>query len=127
MSGQLIVFYDGPDPIHFLKGVFEFPQVLPVLSKRTDELRQLADERNRSVLFMGADEAKMFFAPDFAFHYASTGKTPEELAVKLKQDFVIMLFFGKKLGEPISLKRSVRSDTAAPIIIYEVIKLLRGF
>ncbi|MBR9689602.1 MAG: hypothetical protein GOV01_01740 [Candidatus Altiarchaeota archaeon] len=127
MGGQLIVFYEGKEPEQFLKGVFEFPQVLPVISKRSDELKKLADENNRSVIFMGADEAQMFFNPNFVFHYSASGGHAEDLAVKLKQDFTVMLFFGRKFGDAVTLKRNIDAATAAPIIIYETIKLLRGF
>jgi hypothetical protein len=127
MTGQLIVFYQGRDPEHFLKGVFEFPHVLPVIAQRSEELKKLADACNRSVLFMGPDEAKMFFNPDFVFHYSHTGRTPEDIAVKLKQDFTAMLFFGRKFGSPIALGRNIDAATALPIMIYEVFKLLRGF
>jgi hypothetical protein len=127
MTGQLIMFYDGPDPEHFLKGVFEFPQVLPVISARSEELKRLADEKNRSVLFMGADEARIFFSPEFTFHYSPNGKSPEEVAVKLKQDFVVMMFFGRVFGDPIGLQKNVDGSTAAPVIVYEILKLLRGF
>lgn len=127
MAGQIIVFYQGRAPRHFLKGIFEFPHVLPVIAQRSEELKKLADEHNRSVLFMGPDEAKMFFNPDFVFHYSHTGGTPEDLAVKLKQDFTVMLFFGRKFGTPVALGRNVDAATAAPILIYEAFKLLRGF
>jgi|GEM_PF-2788110 len=127
MGGQLIVFYQGPEPEHFLKGMFEFPQVLPVLGERSEELKQLASEKNRSVIFMGADEAQIFFNPNFTFHYSSRGGEAEDLAVKLKQDFSVMLFFGKKTGDAVSLSKNLDSATAAPIMVYEVLKLLRGF
>lgn len=128
MSGQLILFYEGPEPEHFLKGVFQFPQILPVVANRSESLKKLAEKHNRSVLFMGAEEAKIFFGPDFVFHYTySGGKGPEELSAKVKQDFGVMLFFGRKFGEAVSLERSVDAATAAPIIAYEVIKSLRGF
>lgn len=127
MVGQLIVFYQGREPEHFLKGVFEFPHVLPVLAERDDELKEMAEAHNRSVLFMGADEAEVFFNPDFSFHYSSRGGTPEDVAVKLKQDFTVMLFFGRSLGEPVTLGRNVGAATALPIMVYEVFKLLRHY
>jgi hypothetical protein len=127
MAGQLILFYQGKSPEHFLQGMFEFPHVLPVVAQRAEHLKKLADEHNRSVLFMGPDEAKMFFNPDFIFHYSYTGGTPEDLAVKLKQDFTVMLFFGKKFGQAVALGRNVDAATAAPILIYETFKSLRGF
>ncbi len=127
MVGQLIVFYRGREPEHFLKGVFEFPHVLPVVAQRSEELKELADRKSRSILFMGPDEAKMFFNPDFVFHYSHSGGTPEDIAVKLKQDFTVMLFFGKKLGSPVALGRNIDAATAAPLMIYEIFKLLRGF
>jgi len=128
MGGQLIIFYEGPEPEHFLKGVFQFPQVLPVVANRSESLKKLAEKHSRSVLFMGADEAKMFFGPDFIFHYTkSGGKGPEELAAKIKQDFSVMLFMGRKFGDAISLMRSVDGATAASIIAYDVLKILRGF
>ncbi|MBR9680535.1 MAG: hypothetical protein GOU98_01770 [Candidatus Altiarchaeota archaeon] len=127
MGGQLIVFYQGTEPEHFLKGIFEFPQVLPVLGERNEELKKLAEEKNRSVIFMGPDEAKMFFNPNFVFHYSSRGGEPEDLAVKLKQDFSVMLFFGKKMGESVSLSKNLDAATAAPILVYEVLNLLRSF
>ena len=128
MSGQLIVYYDGDEPKQFLNAIFEFPQILPVLSTRSEELKELADKKNRSVLFMKAKEAEVFFSPNFTFHYAGiNGREPEDIAVKLKQDFVVMLFFGSTNGEPIALKRKISDETAAPILIYEILKLLRGF
>ena len=128
MGGQLIIFYEGPEPEHFLKGVFQFPQILPVIANRSESLKKLAEKLGRSVLFMGADEAKMFFGPDFVFHYTkSGGKSPEEMAAKIKQDFSVMLFMGRKFGDAVSLTRSVDGATAAPIIAYITLKTLRGF
>ena len=128
MAGQLLVFYDGPDPEQFVKGVFEFPQVLPVVSHRSDDLRRLAEERHRSLLFMGAEEAKVFFSPDFVFHYSSTGeKRLESVAAKLKQDFTVMVFFGRRFGDPVSLGRKIDPAVAAPVLIYEVLGMLKGY
>jgi hypothetical protein len=127
MGGQLIVFYQGREPEHFLKGVFEFPHVLPVLAERSEELKELGEANNRSVLFMGADEAHMFFNPDFTFHYSATGGTPEDIAVKLKQDFTVMLFFGCSFGDAVTLGRNVDAATAAPVLIYETFKLLKHY
>ncbi len=125
VSGQLIVFYQGTDQEHFLRSMFEFPHVLPVLAERDEGLKELAESRGRTVLFMGADEAKLFFSPDFTFHYSHSGGKPEEVATKLKQDFTVMLFFGRSMGSPIALHKPISAATAAPILVYGIFDLLR--
>ena len=111
---------------HFLLGVFDFPEVVVVLPRSFKKVEKFAEAHGRSIIFADPFEIDLILSPDFSFHYSKFGSGVEAVANKLKQDFTVMLFFGMKKGEPVTLEEKVRNSTAAPIIIYEVFKLLRG-
>ena len=124
-----MVFWEGAteELEHFLRGISEFPSTLVIVPPRFRESKALAERLGRNILFMELEDAKLLFKPKFTFHYSKNGSAPEEVAVKVKQDFNVLLVFGRKEGEPISLKEWVGYSTAAPLMVYEILKLLNRF
>jgi len=124
-----MVFWDGKSEEldHFLRGMAEFPSALVIVSPRFRDRKEIADRLGRNVIFMELEDAMVLFKPDFAFHYSKSGASSEEIAVKLKQSFSVLVAFGKKSGDPVSLQKFVSNSTAPVILVYEVLKLLRGF
>ncbi len=124
-----MVFWDGAgeELEHFLRGISEFPSILVIVPPRFRESKALAERLGRNILFMELEDAKLLFKPRYIFHYAKDGEGPEEVASKVKQDFNVLLVFGKKEGNPISLKDWIGHSTAAPLVVYEILKLLRKF
>jgi len=112
---------------HFLLGVFDFPGVVVVLPRDMEKAKEFAEKHGRGILFVDPDEIDIVLKPDFVFYLARHGAGLETVANKLKQDFAVMVCFGLKKGEPVRLDYAVRDSTAAPIIIYEILRMLRGF
>jgi len=112
---------------HFLLGVFDFPQVVVVLPRDMEKARKFAESYGRSLLFIDPEEIDVVINPDFTFYLDNRGNGIEVVANKLKQDFTVMFCFGLKKGEPIKLDYKIKESTAAPIIIYEVFRLIKGF
>ncbi|MBR9679543.1 MAG: hypothetical protein GOU99_00670 [Candidatus Altiarchaeota archaeon] len=127
MKGHLIVYWDGDKINHFLHGIFDFPEVTSIVPRKFSLASKVAEKYGRTVNVLNFLEAKTMFKPDYVFYYSKHGGSPETIAAKLKQDFIVMLVFGHKEGEPVKLSRRMDSATAAPIMIYEISKLLRGF
>ena len=124
-----MVFWEGAldEFNHFLRGIAEFPGVLVIVPPRFRESKNLADKLGRNILFMELSDARLLFKPKYVFHHSKHGASPEEVAAKIKQDFNVLLAFGKKEGDPISLETWIGDSTAAPLLVYEILKILRMF
>ena len=129
MAGQLFVYWNNgfENLEQFLLNMFDFPEVVVVLPRDLEKAKKFAESHGRSVLFVDPEDIDIILRPDFVFHYSRFGNGPEEVANKLKQDFAVMITFGLKKGEPITLEHKLKDSTAAPVITYEVLKLVGGF
>lgn len=124
-----MVFWEGAKEEfdHFLRGIAEFPSVLVIVPPVFRDSKSLAERLGRNILFMELEDARTLFKPKFTFHYSKSGTDPAEIASKVKQDFNVLLAFGRKEGAPVALHTWVGHSTAAPLLVYEILKLLRKF